>query len=85
MSLDFFLSRFFDKLGGALESDRPNSNLNFNNKSYDYLDDIESASQVFFMISFCQQFSKNKGKYSSCYFYSSYNKVLILNYILIFK
>jgi len=46
IKLDLNISKFFDKLGGALESDRPNSNLNFNNKSYDYLDDIESASQV---------------------------------------
>ena len=60
MSLDFFLSRFFDKLGGALESDRPNSNLNFNNKSYDYLDDIESASQVFLWLVFVNSFLKIK-------------------------
>jgi len=47
IKLDLNISKFFDKLGGALDSDRPSSrNSNFNNKSYDYLDDIESASQV---------------------------------------
>jgi len=46
IKLNLNISKFFDKLGGALDSDRPNSrNSNFN-KSYDYLDDIESASQV---------------------------------------
>ena len=55
--------RFFDKLGGALDSDRPNSRNSNLNKSYDYLDDIESASQVYY----------------SLVFYFMNNKVLVLN------